>query len=223
MKRGHRRAVAVLAVVVIAACTYPGAALTSLIARLSPAPASTRGPAGALPWLHVAHPRAGVPYIADEQGRMVLLHGAIPQGLIDFWGSGNPSEATPPPFYPIDPAAYDSSCPFNSGWMPTPPLCEDDLAQMAQLGFNSVRLPLSWSLLEPERGRFDRTYLDRVAQVVGWARAQGLYVIIDMHQNGYGRYLQPPDNGKLRYYTGRRPGRRSRTGCLHTSISTSAS
>ena len=41
---------------------------------------------------------------------------------------------------------------------------------MAALGFNSVRLPLSWSLLEPQRGRFNQTYVDRVAQVVGWAR-----------------------------------------------------
>ena len=143
-----------------------------------------------------------MPYIADDRGRMVLLHGAIPQGLIDFWSSSNPNDATPPPFYPIDPSAYQGRCPANSGRMPTPPLCQDDLAQMAQLGFNSVRLPLSWSLLEPERGRFDQTYVERVAQVVDWARAQHLYVIIDMHQNGYGRYLPPPDNGKLRFYTG---------------------
>jgi endoglycosylceramidase len=160
------------------------------------------GPAGVLPWLHVAHPSGGLPYIADEQGRMVTLHGAIPQGLIDFWGSSDAKAATPPPFYPVDPAAYAGRCPDNSGWMPTPPLCEEDLAQMAALGFNSVRLPLSWSLLEPERGRFDQTYLDRVAQVVDWARAQRLYVIIDMHQNAYGRYLPPPDNGFLRFYTG---------------------
>jgi endoglycosylceramidase len=62
---------------------------------------------------------------------------------------------------------------------------------MAALGFNSVRLPISWSLLEPERGHFNDMYVGRVAQVVDWAKGQGMYVIIDMHQNGYSRYIGP--------------------------------
>ncbi|HEV2014061.1 MAG TPA: cellulase family glycosylhydrolase, partial [Candidatus Dormibacteraeota bacterium] len=66
-----------------------------------------------------------------------------------------------------------------------------DLAQMAAFGFNSLRLPLSWSLLEPQRGRFSQTYVDRAAQVVDWARELGIYVIIDMHQNAYSRYVGP--------------------------------
>jgi hypothetical protein len=88
--------------------------------------------------------------------------------------------------------------------MPVPPLCQDDLAGMAALGFNSLRLPLSWSLLEPERGRFNQQYVDRVAQVVDWARALGIYVIIDMHQNAYSRYVGAPQAGvaDLRNYTG---------------------
>jgi endoglycosylceramidase len=60
---------------------------------------------------------------------------------------------------------------------------------MAALGFNSLRLPLSWSLLEPERGRFSQTYVDRAAQVVDWAKARDIHVIIDMHQNAYSRYV----------------------------------
>jgi len=157
-----------------------------------------------MPWLHVKHPEGGQPYIADDQGRMVLLHGAIPGGLIDFWSRSDPPIADPAPYYPIDPAAYDGRCPDNSPAMPIPPLCQDDLASMAALGFNSLRLPLSWSLLEPERGRFNQQYVDRVAQVVGWARALGIYVIIDMHQNAYSRYVGAPQDGvaNLRNYTG---------------------
>ena len=34
-------------------------------------------------------------------------------------------------------------------------------------------------------------YVDRVAQVVDWAKGQGMYVIIDMHQNAYSRYIGP--------------------------------
>ena len=136
-----------------------------MVTRLTPPP-SIAPPAstGALPWLHVAHPSGGDPYIADDKGRMVLLHGAIPQGLIDFYSTADLSRTDPPPFYPIDPAAYDGHCPDNSPFMPTPPLCQEDIVAMAALGFNSVRLPLSWSLLEPERGRINQTYIDRVAQ-----------------------------------------------------------
>ena len=73
---------------------------------------------------------------------------------------------------------------------------------MAALGFNSVRLPLSWSLLEPARGQFSQTYLERVAQVVDWARAEGLYVILDMHQNAYSRFVGPGPNVDLSYLSG---------------------
>jgi endoglycosylceramidase len=199
-----------ITVFLLAALTYPGALVTSAVIALTSAPAAPSPPPGVLPWLHVEHPKGAAPYIADDRRRMVLLHGAIAQGLIDFYSSADPSRADPPPFYPVDPAAYDGRCPDNSPYMPTPPLCQGDLAQMAGFGFNSLRLPLSWSLLEPERGRFNQAYVDRVAQVVGWARAAGIYVIIDMHQNAYSRYIgrasPPPLPGgaivQLRYYTG---------------------
>lgn len=205
MRRLARVAAAVL-VLVVAAFTYPGALVTSVVVGLTPPPAASPAPAGVLPWLHLEHPEDGQPYIADDRGRMVLLHGAIPQGLIDFYSSAVPSRPDPPPFYPIDPTEYDGGkCPENSlSYMPTPPLCQSDIAQMAAFGFNSLRLPLSWSLLEPERGRFNQLYVDRVAQVVGWARSAGMYVIIDMHQNGYSRFIGPVEGktAKLRFYTG---------------------
>jgi aryl-phospho-beta-D-glucosidase BglC (GH1 family) len=182
-----RVAIAVV-VVGLAAATYPGAVAVSMVTRLTPAPASSPGPPGVLPWLHVEHPAGDRPYIADDQNRMVLFHGAVPADLLDFGNSARPDA---PPVYPIDPAAYDG------GRCPTivanayPPLCQSDLAQMASFGFNSLRLPLSWSLLEPERGQFNQTYVNRAAQVVDWARALGIYVIIDMHQNAYSRYVGP--------------------------------
>ncbi|HMH56930.1 MAG TPA: cellulase family glycosylhydrolase [Gemmatimonadales bacterium] len=203
-RRSLSRVVAAIAVLFISAFTYPGAIAVSFVIGLTPAPSTSPPPHGVLPWLHVEQPSEGVPYIADNQGRMVLLHGAIAQGLIDFWSSAEPSRADPLPFYPIDPAAYENACPDNSLYMPTPPLCQSDLEQMAAFGFNSLRLPLSWSLLEPDRGKFNQLYVDRVAQVVGWAKAVGMYVIIDMHQNAYSRFLGPVDGatGKLRFYTG---------------------
>lgn len=205
-----KRSLLALLIVLVAALTYPGAVATSMVVALTPPPAAARPPAGGLPWLHVEHPANALPYIADDRGRMVLLHGATPQGLIDFYSSADPTLTSPKPFYPIDPAAYNGTCPANSRDMPTPPLCETDVIEMASFGFNSLRLPLSWSLIEPERGKFNQTYLNRIAQVVGWARDAGMYVILDMHQNAYSRFIgrvsPPPLPGGsevlLRYYTG---------------------
>jgi Cellulase (glycosyl hydrolase family 5) len=53
----------------------------------------------------------------------------------------------------------------------------------AQLGFNVVRLSISWANLEPRPGIFDMSYLNwYVDSDVRWAKAAGIYVIIDMHQ-----------------------------------------
>jgi endoglycosylceramidase len=209
-RRVLSRAIPVIALLLIAAFTYPGVVATSLVVGLTRAPATSSPPPGVLPWLHVEHPNGGQPYIADDKGRLVLLHGAIAQGLIDFYSSADKSLLAPAPFYPIDPSAYDGKCPDNSLDMPAPPLCQSDMVQMARFGFNSLRLPLSWSLLEPDRGRINQLYIARVAQVVGWAKAAGMYVIIDMHQNAYSRFVgraNPPSlpggtTADLRYYTG---------------------
>jgi endoglycosylceramidase len=56
-----------------------------------------------------------------------------------------------------------------------------------------VRLVLNWSQLEPTPGAYSKTYLARVAQVVSWARRQGIYVILDMHQDQYSRFILPVD------------------------------
>jgi endoglycosylceramidase len=52
-------------------------------------------------------------------------------------------------------------------------------------GMNCVRLGILWDGLEPEPGRIDTAYLDRIARLLGWARAAGLYVLLDMHQDLY--------------------------------------
>lgn len=192
MRRWLPRAAVVLILLSLATASYPGADLAAWTIRPNGVLPQT-APAGALPWLHVAHPAGGLPFIADPLGRQVILRGAIVAGLVDWWSGSNPNQADPPPYFPIDPAAYDSGCPANSDLIPVPPVCSDDFAEMARLGFNVVRLSISWSLLEPAPGRFSGLYLNRIAQVVGWAREHGIYVILDMHQDGYSRYLPRPD------------------------------
>src|SRR5437016_4233086 len=75
------------------------------------------------------------------------------------------------------------------------PLCASDFPQMRPLGYNIIRLTLSWSLIEPtETGGIDQpgspssVYFDRIAQVVAWAKAQGIYVLLDLHQDAWSKY-----------------------------------
>ena len=175
------RVLVAIVIVLVSAITYPGALLVSLATRLTPYSAPGPRPHGDLPWLHVEHPSAGAPYIADDQGRMVLIHAATPASLLEFGGT---------PTNTIDPSAYaGGQCPQQLPRSTYPPLCEADISAMAQMGFNAIRLPLSWSLLEPERRQFNTTYMDRIAQVVDWARMHEMYVIVDMHQNAYSHFV----------------------------------
>jgi endoglycosylceramidase len=66
-----------------------------------------------------------------------------------------------------------------------------DFAEMHALGFNLIRLPLSLSALEPSPGKFSEAYLAKIGQVLAWAKAQGIWVILDMHQDRYAASLYP--------------------------------
>ena len=193
--RAAGRTVAVFILAGLAAVTYPGADILGfVIAHTAPPAATYPAVQGQLSWLQVEHPPGGTPYIADPERRLVLLHGAIPGGLLDFWSGTDNASTAPAAFYPVDPSAYaDGKCPPNSSLIKVPPLCQNDIQQMAVMGFNSIRLPISWSLLEPENGAVNDAYINRIAQVVGWARDAGMYVIIDMHQNAWSRYVGRSD------------------------------
>ena len=58
-----------------------------------------------------------------------------------------------------------------------------DFAAIRSWGMNCVRLGILWDGLEPQPGKIDEAYLDRIARIVGWAKAEGLYVLLDMHQD----------------------------------------
>lgn len=53
----------------------------------------------------------------------------------------------------------------------------------ARLGFNVVRLPISWATLEPAPGMFYSSYLTNyVDRDIRWAKKYGIYIVLDMHQ-----------------------------------------
>jgi endoglycosylceramidase len=202
-----RRLAAVAIIIGGALLGEPGQWAESAIAlaRLEPQPPTP--PAGSLDWLHVEHPRDRLPFIADPQGRPVVLRGVVAAGLVDYWSGTDPSVQDAPPHWPIDPAAYaNGACPPNDITIWIPPLCRGDLAEMRDVGVQVLRLAISWSLLEPQPGRYSATYLQRIRQVVDWASAERIYIILDMHQNAYSRYVGRVDPRHLPLPNGAAPG-----------------
>ena len=112
--------------------------------------------------------RAGRARIVDDEGREILLRGANFNALGDY--------------YRDDPDLA-----------PTQPPTADDWDQMAANGFSVVRLVVSWSALEPERGEIDRDYIDRIRTAVDEAAARGIYTVIDFHQDAYGKFVATPE------------------------------
>jgi hypothetical protein len=99
------------------------------------------------------------------------------------------------------------------------PIRTRDLAQMAALGFNVMRLAVSWSNVMPAPGKLDRAYLQKIETLVRRAGRQRIYTVISMHSDRYAADLgtgtefdgapawavytdgQPCGDPRPRYYT----------------------
>jgi endoglycosylceramidase len=103
--------------------------------------------------------------IVGRDGRQLLLRGINTNALVD---------------YPDD-------------FQQTVPMTRADIDEMAALGFDFLRLPLSWSRLEPQPGEYSQDYLDQAREIVEWAEDAGMSVLLDMHQDRYHRDLRPGD------------------------------
>ena len=115
----------------------------------------------------------GSAVLADQRGAQVVLRGVNVNQLGDY--------------YAADPG------------LPTvQPLTEQDFVDIAAMGFNSVRLVLSWSLLEPVNGRIDPAAIDRAKQAVSWAADHGIHVVLDIHQDAWGKGVVAPEGTTCR-------------------------
>jgi endoglycosylceramidase len=70
-----------------------------------------------------------------------------------------------------------------------PVLTEGDLDPLPSLGFNVIRLVFIWEAYEPIPGGYDESYLARLRAVAWAAWQRGMYVIIDVHQDGFSRHV----------------------------------
>jgi endoglucanase len=56
-----------------------------------------------------------------------------------------------------------------------------DIDSVAKWGFNSVRLPMHWSLLSPAQGVYDDHGFATIDSLLSWCEANHLYLILDLH------------------------------------------
>ncbi len=105
--------------------------------------------------------------IVDAADREVLLRGVN----INAWGE----------YFQADPKLS-----------PTLPITAADWDAMAGLGFSVIRLIVSWSRLEPQRGAFDQAYIEQVRTAIRAAAERGISTIVDMHQDAWGMFIATP-------------------------------
>src|SRR5438552_1437597 len=174
--------------------------LCAAIAALVAVPAAAAGalpkaPPRDLAFLHVGSPSpvTGLARVVDSHGRTVLLKGVNVDGIVDYWDADEKHPPTPEklkPPYPSDPRLYaNRRCPPDDRRVEGVVTCRFDFDQVRPLGYNVIRLNLSWSLLEPKPGKIDSTYIDRIVQVVGCDRARGIYAVLDMHQDAWSKFV----------------------------------
>jgi endoglycosylceramidase len=118
--------------------------------------------------LGAVHPTPGQPerlahhgrWLTDPLGRVVMIRGG---NAIQLVGDAHLS---------------DSSA--GGRWQPETP------ALLAQAGFNGIRLIVLMNRVVPAPARINTAYLDAVTATVAAYKAQGIWTLIDFHQDEYG-------------------------------------
>lgn len=66
----------------------------------------------------------------------------------------------------------------------------DDAAFLAEQGFTTVRLGLIWKAVEPSPGQYDDAYLANVRRTTELLANQGIWTMLDFHQDMYNEKFQ---------------------------------
>jgi endoglucanase len=125
---------------------------------------------------HVDHKQ-----LVDASGKPFLIRGTnlgnwlVPEGYMWLFKDGpqSPSEIRALVYELLGP---EDSQEFWQKYRDTY-ITKDDVALLKRAGFNTIRVPMHYSLFESD----DADGFKLVDRVVGWSREAGLYVILDLH------------------------------------------
>ena len=81
---------------------------------------------------------------------------------------------------------FDSTGSDETSWG-NPRVTQELLANVRAQGFHSIRIPVTWGQHQGSAPDYvlDPAYLSRVKEVVDWALADGLYVLINVHHDSW--------------------------------------
>jgi endoglycosylceramidase len=81
---------------------------------------------------------------------------------------------------------------FDDGRTPEetfPDFSETEATRFEQLGFDVMRLPVSWSGLEPQAQQYAAAFLQKLDVILDMAHRHHFYVLVDMHQDAYSKEI----------------------------------
>lgn len=68
-------------------------------------------------------------------------------------------------------------------------ICDEDIANLKKWGFNVIRLGVLWNAVVPTEGQINSTYLSTMFKLVKDLESNGIYTMVDMHQDTLGAAL----------------------------------
>lgn len=84
---------------------------------------------------------------------------------------------------------------YEKGWG-SPIITEEIIKSYAEAGFRTMRLPVTWSNLMLDDYTIDSGLMDRVQQITDWMIDNGMYVIVNIHHDGFIGELFPVDEAE---------------------------
>ncbi len=78
--------------------------------------------------------------------------------------------------------SFDSTGSSETSWG-NPVTTEEMIDTLAELGFKTIRIPVSWSYHCDDDYNIDEDWLERVQEVVDWALENDMYVILNSHHD----------------------------------------
>ncbi|WP_051204662.1 glycoside hydrolase family 5 protein [Butyrivibrio sp. VCD2006] len=95
------------------------------------------------------------------------------------WNLGNTLDAHDVNIKMSDPPSKQETCWGN------PETTQEMIDAVLDLGFNTIRVPITWKAHIDEEGNIDPAWMDRVQEVVDYVYGRGAYCIINVHHEDW--------------------------------------